>query len=145
MNKKMAIEYLSAREECSIPDFQKRFSLNYAEVRKLFRDLEKSDLIKYAGGLKFVCGGAAEPPKSESFIFNLKVEFARLPPCVSRITLEYAVNSRNIQVSVSDISDRLGESYDTANMVYAELKRLKLIGKDGLINISAADCKKALE
>ena len=146
MNKKTAIDYLCRVKECSIADFQKEFAVDYGEARKLFRELESGGLLKYDGGLKFVyCGVDRNTTKSANFLFNLKVEFARLPSVVSKIALEYAVNGRDRKISVFDIAHRLGEEFSTALEVYGELQRLRLIGQDDLINISAEDCKKALE
>lgn len=98
MTKQELIELFQEKRTLSLPEAQKYFSVGYGEIRKLFNELEKEDVIKPDGALSFVC---------------LKMPFTPAPAYL-RHTYEYRLRQHMLR----EIKARLKKHPDSYSRVF---------------------------
>lgn len=74
MNKQEIEKYLEEHEKFEMPDFQEQFSLTYAEVDKIFGELQKKCAIKFCGGFSYETVRESESGKHPKAVFIPKNE-----------------------------------------------------------------------
>lgn len=98
MTKQELIELFQEKRTLSLPEAQRYFSVGYGEIRKLFDELEKEDVIKPDGALSFVL---------------LKIPFTPAPAYL-RDTYEYRLRQHMLR----EIKARLKKHPDSYSRVF---------------------------
>ena len=141
-NNDKIVEFMRVKNEFTIPEVQKEFSIGYAETRSFFKKLEDREQIKDVGGLKYVYTDTLCCNEDrKDFLFAVKRKAAARSSVFRTTVRRYAVEFRNVKIDTTDMEKRFNLSFAVARAIELDMKKMKLFDENGCIAISVAECE----